>query len=69
MARAPYGAQSGIAKDVPAGQEMFGTPAGPSREKMRSLLAAERAGKKIARLRDELRALTRVVEELRADLQ
>ncbi len=65
---ARIGAQSGIAKDVAPGQDMFGSPAGPSREKMKSMFAAERAGKNIARLRREMQALTQVVEDLRSKI-
>jgi UDP-3-O-[3-hydroxymyristoyl] glucosamine N-acyltransferase len=40
--RAVLGARSGIPRDVPAGQRMFGTPALPEREQMRILLTLEK---------------------------
>lgn len=53
---------SGITKSVPAGEEWFGYPAGPSRAKMRSLAAMERAGA-------DFKALERRVAELERALQ
>ena len=53
---------SGVTKSVPAGEEWFGYPAGPSREKLRGIVSAERAG-------NDLRALKKEVKGLRAELQ
>ncbi|MFK7839651.1 MAG: UDP-3-O-(3-hydroxymyristoyl)glucosamine N-acyltransferase [Bdellovibrionales bacterium] len=37
-------AQSGVMKDIPAGQEMMGSPAIPKRENMRQIIALKRLG-------------------------
>ncbi|QDV06620.1 UDP-3-O-acylglucosamine N-acyltransferase [Planctomycetes bacterium Poly30] len=53
---------AGIIADVEPGAEMFGYPAGPRREKMRSLVSAEKAGK-------DVRALKKEIKELRSQLE
>jgi len=58
-ARARIAAQAGVIKDVPAGEDMFGSPAQPSRQAMRELAtlrrlaAAAQKGDKAARQRDD----------------
>lgn len=56
---------SGVTKDVPAGEEWFGYPAGPSREKLRSLVSAERAGADARALKKEIKGLRQELEALR----
>ncbi len=53
---------TGITKDVPDGEEWFGYPGGPRREKMRRMMGAERAG-------DEIKALKRRLKEMEAQLE
>lgn len=62
-------AQSGVSKDVPPGQELFGTPAGPRRETIRKKIAIDKAPAQIAELRAEFAELHAGVAELRALLQ
>ncbi len=52
---------AGVIADVEPGAEMFGYPAGPRREKLRSIVSAEKAGK-------EVRVLKKEIKELRAQL-
>lgn len=58
---------SGVTKSVPAGEEWFGYPAGPRRDKLRKLVRAERAGDDIKALRRELETLREEVKALRGD--
>ncbi|MEM8711699.1 MAG: UDP-3-O-(3-hydroxymyristoyl)glucosamine N-acyltransferase, partial [Planctomycetota bacterium] len=52
---------AGVIADVEPGVEMFGYPAAPRREKLRSIVAAEKAGK-------DVRAMKKEIKELRAQL-
>jgi hypothetical protein len=47
---------------VAPGLELYGTPAGPRRERIRRILAAERAPDEIAKLRVEIEALRDLVQ-------
>ena len=54
-------AKSGVTKDLPAGGQFYGYPAGPRRSRLRAIARAERIPGKVEDLRSE-------VEELRARL-
>ena len=47
------GGQAGVTKDVPAGQQMLGSPATPEREQKRILMTLE----KLPEIRRDLRRL------------
>ncbi len=59
---------SGVTKDIPAGEEWFGYPAGPSREKLRSMVSAERAGSDVRALKKEVKGLREELNALRSAL-
>ena len=59
-AGARIGGGSAVFKDVPAGQDVFGVPAGPKRESLRQALGARRT----VRLRDELGELRERIRRL-----
>lgn len=59
---------SGVTKSVPAGEEWFGYPAGPSKQKLRALAGAEKAGPEIKALRRQVAAMEEQLSSLRAAL-
>ncbi len=61
-------AGAGVIADVPPGAEMFGYPAGPRREKLRSLVSAEKAGKEVRVLKKEIKELRSQLKEIREAL-
>lgn len=64
---ARVGGGSGVTKNVPAGEDWFGYPAGPRREKLRSAVRIERATGALADLRKELESLRAELDALRGD--
>lgn len=58
---------SGVTKSVPAGEEWFGYPAGPSRARMRSMAAVERAGAEFKGLARRVAELERALAERSSD--
>lgn len=58
-------AQAGIIADVAPKAEMIGYPAGPRREKLRSIIGAEKAGKEVRVLKKQVKELQAQIEELR----
>lgn len=56
---------SGVTKSVPAGEEWFGYPAGPSKQKMRALAGAEKAGAELKALKARIEAMEQQLASLR----
>lgn len=62
-ARARLAAKSGVSKDVPAGEDWFGIPAGPSRQFLRRKAQVDRLPEEVASLRAEIASLSARLEE------
>jgi UDP-3-O-[3-hydroxymyristoyl] glucosamine N-acyltransferase len=59
------GAKAGVHKDVPAGVEYVGVPAGPAREQFKAVLAVQR----LPELRQQVDSLTKAVRALEEQLR
>lgn len=57
---------AGVIADVEPGVEMFGYPAAPRREKLRSIVSADKAGKEVRGLKKEIKELRSLLEGLMA---
>ena len=58
---------AGVTKNVPAGEEWYGFPAGPSRQKLRTLASLERAGAEFKDMTRRAGQLERALERLSGD--
>lgn len=58
---------SGVTKNVPAGEEWYGFPAGPSRQKLRTLASLERVGAGFKELTRRVAQLERALERPSGD--
>jgi len=59
---------SGVTKNVPPGEEWFGYPAGPSKQKLRALAGAEKAGAEVKALRRRIAEMEQQLASLEAAL-